>query len=424
MRFRSTRRQAPPVGLSDALAHGLAPDGGLYVPTRWPQLDVRLLRGLALQEAACLVLAPFFAGDRLERELGAIAERAFSFPIPLSPLEDGAVLELFHGPTAAFKDVGARFLAGCLERTGVSRRTVLVATSGDTGSAVAAALEGSQRVDVGILFPIAGVSRAQRHLLSCWRDNVRCFAVRGTFDDCQRLLKTALAGGWGGEGELTTANSINIARLLPQTVYYAVAASRYSEEHGAAPDFLVPTGNLGNATACLWAKRMGLPIGRVVLVTNENRTIADYLATGSWRPRAPTRTLANAMDVGDPSNMQRVLDLYPALPDLLRDVESVVVSDAEIRQTIAAGPARRGRVWDPHTATAVRALERQGGGHRIVVATAHAAKFPDVVEPLIDGAVKVAPALQALLARPARAVEIEPGLDALDHAWRSEAEGR
>jgi threonine synthase len=326
------------------------------------------------------------------------------------------VLELYRGPTAAFKDVGARFLAECLARS-TTERTILVATSGDTGGAVAAAFWRKPGIEVGVLFPKGGVSELQQHQLTCWGDNVHAFAVRGTFDDCQGLLKRALADpGWRSRSNLTTANSINIGRLLPQVVYYAWAALRYRHEHGGvAPSFLVPSGNVGNATAALWARAMGVPIRGITMVANANRTVPDFFATGEWAPRPAVPTLANAMDVGTPSNMERVFDLFGDRDALRAAVRALSVSDHAIREAIRTGKERYGRVWDPHTATAVHAFEQTDDPQQILVATAHPAKFRSVVEPLA-GEVEMPPALADLLAREAHHVEIEPELAALVRA--------
>ncbi|MEM7204374.1 MAG: threonine synthase [Planctomycetota bacterium] len=424
--YVSTRGDDQPCTFSAAMDRGLCTDGGLFVPESFPDRAPGAGPAQSLAECAAQVIAPFFAGDPLAASLADICTSALSFPVPLVPLvpverdagatSSAAVLELFHGPTAAFKDVGARFMAECLTRheAGGRDRTVLVATSGDTGGAVAAAFWRRPGFEVVILFPSQGVSARQRHQLTCWGDNVHSFAVRGTFDDCQRLLKTALADpDWRARRRLTTANSINIARLLPQVVYYAFAGMCYLRDSGVAPDFIVPSGNVGNATAALWAKRLGYPVGTVVLATNANRAVPDYLVSGRWEPRPSRSTLANAMDVGNPSNMERVRHMYHDAASLSADVESVSVDDDAIRATIRRGVARWGRVWDPHTATAMHVLERRDAAHQIAVATAHPAKFDTVVEPLVGRAVEVPADLASLLARPARAAEIEPDLGEL-----------
>ncbi|MAB79296.1 MAG: threonine synthase [Planctomycetes bacterium] len=422
MKYRSTGRNAPPLSFGEALVQGLAPDGGLYVPERFPEIAWQAVSEASFSDVAIATLAPFFEDDPLQADLRAIVERAFDFPIPLTALANTAgtyVLELFHGPTAAFKDVGARFMAECLSRRDHERRTVLVATSGDTGSAVAAALDGKESLDVVILFPKGGVSAEQERLLTCWSNNVHAFAVQGAFDDCQRMLKQALGTpGSLGERTLTTANSINIARLLPQTVYYASAALEYHSRHGSPATFVVPTGNVGNATAALWAKRMGFPVQRIVMAANSNRPVPDYLETGEWTPRPSIPTLANAMDVGNPSNIERVFDLYASVDALRGDVSATTTDDATLREVIAHGKERYGRVFDPHTAAAVNAFEIRGLASAVLVSTAHPAKFQSVVEPILGQSIEIPEALARLHERPARVTEIPAAVEALQEALR------
>ena len=423
MRFRSTRGASPALPFSAAIERGLAPDGGLYVPEEFPALGVSDFDGLdSLPRIAERLLAPFFVGDVLEPALGEICDEALDFPVPLRSLaERTSLLELFHGPTAAFKDVGARFLAGCISRlpeaesesTGVPR-TILVATSGDTGGAIAAAFHGKPGVEVGVLFPLGGVSARQQHQLTCWGDNIRSFAVRGVFDDCQRVVKSAFGDeAWRTSRRLTSANSINIGRLLPQCAYYAAASLWHLRKHRVAADFIVPSGNVGNACAALWARRIGLPIGRIALVANANRPVPDYLESGTWTPRPSVATLANAMDVGDPSNMERVFDLYPDANSLGEVAGSASCDDETIRAVIADGPARYDTIFCPHTATAVHYRQNHPDGHAVVVATAHPAKFESVVEPLVGHPLELPASLAALLERPSAHVEIEADLDAL-----------
>jgi threonine synthase len=418
VRYRSTRGAAA-VSLGEALIRGLASDGGLMVPDELPRFEITDFDGLEQPgEIASRLLAPFFAGDPLADELPDICTEALDFPIPLRTVGHGTeVLELFHGPTAAFKDVGARFLARCLARMPIRNgrpRTVLVATSGDTGGAVGAAFEGLAGTEVVILFPRGRVSSRQEHQLTCWGENVRSFAVRGDFDDCQRLVKAAFADPLlRTERELTSANSINMGRLLPQTAYYAAASLWHLRGSGRRPSFVVPSGNVGNAVACLWARGMGLPIGEIVVATNVNRVVPEFLETGEFRPRRPVATIANAMDVGDPSNMERVRFLFPSVEDVRGQIRAYSVTDDEIRDEIRRGPHEWGEIWDPHTAAAVHVRRSLQGIDWIVVATAHPAKFEQVVEPLIGREVPVPPSLERLLSRPARSTELEPTLDAL-----------
>jgi threonine synthase len=407
MRFLSTRGRAPAVTLSQAIAAGLAPDGGLYVPETPPRFDEP--RGATLADTAHALLVPFFAGDALERNLLDLCAHAFSFEAPLVPLrgDDASVLELFHGPTAAFKDYGARFLAAALSRLNAGAQrplTVLVATSGDTGSAVGAAFHGLPNVRVAILYPDGRVSPRQAHQLGCFGGNVRAFRVAGSFDDCQRMVKASFADdALRADVPLTSANSISLGRLLPQMAYYVHAALA----HPAPLSFIVPTGNLGNAFAAILARALGAPIGDVVLAGNANRVLPDYFAGDAYAPRASIATLANAMDVGDPSNFERLCWLYPDEQALRIAFRAESVGDDAIREAIRDGEARHGRTFDPHTACAAVVLARlRAAGdrrHYALVATAHPAKFETVVEPLVGHPVPVPPALAAMLARPASA---------------------
>jgi threonine synthase len=425
--FASSRGGAPALGFSAAVRQGLAPDGGLYVPLAWPRLAPEDFEGASddLPAVAARLLAPFVAGDPVAPHLSAIVTEAFNFPAPLVPLlpQGGlALLELFHGPTAAFKDFGARFLAACFARLRAHDTrplTILVATSGDTGGAVAAAFHQRPGVTVAVLFPKGLVSPTQERQLTCWGGNVRSLAVRGSFDDCQRLVKEAfLDESLRSHSLLTSANSINLGRLLPQSVYYAAASLAVWRAYGERASFIIPSGNLGNALACLWARQAGLPIAAVVLAHNANRTVPDFLASGEWRPRASVATLASAMDVGDPSNMERLRALHGDLAALRAAVSACSVTDEQIRARIRAGYQRFGQIWCPHTATAAEAWERlppavRAGGRWVLVATAHPAKFREIVEPLIGAPVPVPPGLASLFARPVQCVEIDAALAGL-----------
>ncbi|MEK7703324.1 MAG: threonine synthase [Myxococcota bacterium] len=423
MLYRSTRGQAESITLSRAMVQGLAPDGGLYVPEALPRADLdELGKMTSLAEVATSLLAPFFVGDPLAPHLASICAEALDFPTPLrffghASLADTAVLELFHGPSAAFKDVGARFLAACLARLRTGQhQTVLVATSGDTGGAVAAAFFERPGFEVVILFPRDGVTGRQRQQLTAWGGNVHAFAVAGTFDDCQRLAKAAFADVAARERYgLTSANSINIGRLLPQVTYYAQAALAYQRQRGVEPGFIIPSGNLGNAVAAIWARALGLPVGPIMLATNANRTLSDFFATHTYRPRPSVTTLANAMDVGDPSNAERLFHLYPQTQALLpaARLDAISVSDDVIRATIVDGVRTLDEIFCPHTATAVHVRRQLGDGPWIVVATAHPAKFETLIEPLVGQTIALPAALARLLQRPAQVAEIAPELRAL-----------
>lgn len=422
MNFTSTRGQANSVSLSRALLQGLAPDGGLYVPTQWPRFESN---ASTLPDIANALLAPFVSSDVLEPHLPAITAEAFNFPAPLLALpgnERLSVLELFHGPTAAFKDFGARFLAASLARLRAGQRRplkILVATSGDTGGAVAAALHRRPGIEVAVLYPLGLVSPTQERQLTCWGENVQAFAVRGTFDDCQRLVKEAFRDMKLREhAELSSANSINLGRLLPQMVYYAAASLQIWRARAQPASFVIPSGNLGNAMACIWARKLGLPIARIVLAHNANKTVPQYLASGTWRAEPGVATLASAMDVGNPSNFERLSSLFPELSTLRSALGADSVDDDAIRARIRAGFAEYGQVWCPHTAVAAEAYERlprerRELGYWILVATAHPAKFREIVEPLIAREVPVPATLASLFARPTAYTEIEADLAAL-----------
>jgi threonine synthase len=426
MRFVSTRDPAHGVDLSTAIQRGIAPDGGLYVPERLPVIAVdQWPEPIDLQSTAQRLLEPFFAGDRLEPELPAIVADAFTFAAPVVDVRNApgslSVLELFHGPTAAFKDFGARFLAATLERLQepqARRLTILVATSGDTGGAVAAAFVGRPWVDVVVLYPAGLVSERQAQQLACWGRNVRTLRVDGTFDDCQRLVKAAFADPeLSGRLRLSSANSINVGRLLPQMVYYAATALALWRRDSQAANFIVPSGNLGNVAACLWAREIGLPIGDIVLATNANRTVVDYLQSGQYRPRPSLATLASAMDVGDPSNMERLRSTFAGPGGLAAQVTAMSIGDDEIRETIRRDAVELGQVWCPHTATAAAVYRRLNTAQKksrwVLVSTAHPAKFNEIVESLIGRPVPVPAALDALLKLPRIETPLRADLDEL-----------
>jgi len=426
MNFISTRNASPAATLSQAIAAGLAPDGGLYVPEQMPAAR-NLQLGDSLAATATELLQPFFSGDALAADLPTICNEAFDFPAPLQALatSNDHVLELFHGPTAAFKDFGARFLAASLSRLRAGQErplTIVVATSGDTGAAVAAAFHNQPNLQVVVLYPDGRVSPRQAHQLGCLGGNIRALRVSGSFDDCQAMAKQALSDSeLQAQVPLSSANSISLGRLLPQMSYYAHAALSHQAAHGSLLNFVIPTGNLGNAMAAVMARALGLPLGRIVLATNANRVLPDYFNGGDYAPKASVATLANAMDVGAPSNFERLRWLYKGDDAALRAAfTSQAVDDATIRDTIAHRYNEYGEVFCPHTATAVQVLEqlRASGSaaadqHWAVAATAHPAKFESVVEPLIGREVEVPPALAELLKRPAHAEPCAPDYAAL-----------
>lgn len=423
MRVVSTRG-GDAATLTEAIEAGLARDGGLFLFERPLPRPSGKPSSLGLPDVAEWLLAPLFQGEPLLGELPSLARRAFTFEAPLRALDARTdLLELFHGPTAAFKDFGARFLAECLTVTRRAARqvTVLVATSGDTGAAVAAAFHRRAGFRVVVLYPDGRVSARQAHQLGAFGDNVATYRVAGSFDDCQRLAKSAFADAELARAVgLTSANSISLGRLMPQVVYWAAAALAAEQRHGAPASFVVPTGNLGNAFALLLARELGLPIARVVLATNANRVVPELLTSGRYIPRASLATLANAMDVGAPSNAERLLAWWPDPRTESAWLTADSVSDEALRARIRATHAAHGLAVCPHTACGLEVLTRLRGGGlagpAVVAATAHAAKFEGIVEPLIDAPLPPPPALAALLARPSHAEPLAADSAALRRA--------
>jgi threonine synthase len=427
MRFLTTRGSAPAVSFTNALFEGLAPDGGLYVPETvepWSADELSRLRRRTLTEIGLRALRPFTRGEIDPATLEAVVVEALNFDIPLVEVEPGIfALELFHGPTFAFKDVGARVMARLMAslHRGSEPLTVLAATSGDTGSAVAHAFHRVPNTRVVILYPDGRVSPTQEAQLTMFngeRGNVRAYAVAGSFDDCHRLTRDAFGDAdLRRRMRLTSANSVNVGRLLPQSVYYfhALAQIRQAgQENRESGEIVVstPSGNFGNLTAGLLAKRAGLPIGRFVAATNANDVVPAYLETGRFEPRASVATLANAMDVGHPSNFERMTWLYHGNLDAMRrDVAGCHFTDDDVRATIRRVHEERGYLLDPHSAIAYMGLVGQVGQVGqvgIFLATAHPAKFAEIVEPIIGRAVeKPAPLAQAL-AGPRHIIRIEP----------------
>jgi threonine synthase len=413
------------VSLETALLSGLAPDGGLYMPEELPTLAASFIGSLpsrALAETAREVAAPFL-GELPAAERVELVEQTLDFEIPLIELADGIhVLELFHGPTLAFKDVGARFMARLMARwSGGDPRplTVLTATSGDTGGAVAQAFAGLTGVRVAVLYPRGKVSPLQEKQFTTLGGNVQALAVAGDFDDCQRLAKEAFRDPrLRSELRLTSANSINIGRLLPQMFYYFEAVARLPEESGP-PLFSTPSGNFGNLTAGLMARAIGLPCRGFVAATNVNDAVPEYLASGSYRPRRARPTLSNAMDVGDPSNFERMLWLFDRDVDRMRQViAGSRHDDDETGRVMRRVYDQQGYLLDPHTAVGylglrdrLTALGEPAAG--VVLATAHPAKFRDEIEPLLGFPIELPRRLARCLELDSRAVDLPARLDAL-----------
>ncbi|PJJ99865.1 threonine synthase [Lysobacteraceae bacterium NML03-0222] len=411
MRYASTRGQSPVTDIDLALEAGLAPDGGLYVPMHIPQL-AKAAPWPDLASAATAILSPFFTASRLCERLPQLCTEAFNFASPLRHMhgERDFLLELFHGPTAAFKDYAARFLAAslaALRDNTAPTRTIMVATSGDTGAAVAAAFHRRAGFRVVILYPQGRVSPRQAHGLECWGENIHTLRIAGSFDDCQRLAKTALSDSeLRARLPLGSANSISLGRLLPQIAYYGHNACTFFAEHGQRLNFIIPTGNLGNASAAFLARQMGLPVGDIHLACNANDTLPRFFQGQDYAAQTTRATLANAMDVGAPSNFERLRYWHDSDAELRSAISASSSDDATIRAEIAAAHTHHGITPCPHTACGLAALHtlRKAGDHRpwAVVATAHPAKFESIVEPLTGQTIPLPAALAKSLARPAQ----------------------
>ena len=396
MKYYSTNKQAPLATLREAVVKGLAPDRGLYMPEEikpLPQEFFDHIDSMTFQEIACTVADAFFGEDVNADDLHRIVCDTLSFDCPVARVDDNIyALELFHGPTLAFKDVGARFMARLLQyfirQEGDDTVNVLVATSGDTGSAVANGFLGVEGIHVYVLYPKGKVSPIQECQFTTLGKNITALEVDGVFDDCQALVKQAfLDKELNSKMRLTSANSINVARFLPQAFYYFNAYARM-KALGLADQMVmcVPSGNFGNITAGLFGHAMGLPISRFIAANNANDIFYQYLQTGEYHPKASLQTLANAMDVGDPSNFARVYDLYGGSHQRITSlISGATYSDDQIRETMAACYQANGYVLDPHGACGYRALQEQlkEGEAGVFCETAHPAKFKEKVDEII-----------------------------------------
>ena len=423
-RFYSTSSAGQFVDLREAVLRSLPPDNGLYMPERLPGPEEVLLPGWrdwSFAELGYRIVSALFAGAVPEETLRKMVGEAINFDAPLVTIaEKMHVLELFHGPSLAFKDFGARFMArlmGWLTREDERDLVVLVATSGDTGGAVASAFHRVPGTKVVVLYPRGKVSDLQEKQLTTLGDNITALEVGGTFDDCQHLVKTAfLQRKLSEELNLTSANSINIARLIPQAFYYFHAVRQLPE--GVEPVFVVPSGNFGNLTAGLLARLMGLPVRQFVAATNVNDVVPAYLESGSYEPRPSLPTISNAMDVGAPSNFVRMLEIHQHQHGLMADrIAGRRFDDEETRAAIRAVKAATGYVIEPHGAVAYLAAESwqvdHPGDEMIVLETAHPSKFLDVMEEELGaGAVEIPERLACLTARGKEAVEMPPEEDA------------
>lgn len=418
MLYYSTNQASPLAPLSEAVTRGLAPDGGLYMPENISQLPgtfFESFKDMSFVEMSQTVARTLFP-DMPPQALDKIVADTLAFDTPVVKVSDNIhTLELFHGPTLAFKDVGARFMARLLSyfthgEAGNSLN-VLVATSGDTGSAVANGFLGVEGINVYVLYPKGKVSKIQECQFTTLGRNITALEVDGTFDDCQRMVKEAFVDDELNDFmRLTSANSINIARLLPQSFYYFRAiAQMQAAGLGGNLVVCVPSGNFGNITAGLIAKRMGLPIKRFIAANNANDVFFDYLQSGNYTPRPSIATIANAMDVGAPSNFARIMELYRNdHAAVCRDISGFVSSDSDIRSTIAEVYEKHGYILDPHGACGYRALEHllEPGETGVFLETAHPAKFNSVINDVIKTEVEIPERLAAFMKGKKQSIEI------------------
>ncbi len=421
MKFHSTNKKSKNFSLPEVLQKGLAPDGGLFMPDRWARLPRDFfadLDSLSFKQIAFAVAGNFIK-EIPEKKLKAIIRDAFNFPVPLRQIGSNLfVLELFHGPTMAFKDFGARLLARALGYFLKNQNQILniiVATSGDTGSAVAGGFFKVPNIGVFILYPSGKVSPLQEKQLTTYGHNITAIEVKGSFDDCQKLAKQVLLDASLSKIMVfSSANSINFGRLLPQSFYYFWATGQLRRQGiNQPPIFVVPSGNFGNLTSGLIAKKMGLPVYKFIAATNINDSVPKYLRTGDFNPKKSKKTISNAMDVGNPSNFVRMLELYGNdYRKMGKDIVGIGISDTETRKTIKKIYEQTGYVCDPHTAVGITAALRYRESSEdihplVVLATAHPAKFREIVEPVIHRKLVLPKQLRAAMKKQKRLVIIK-----------------
>ncbi|HVK49857.1 MAG TPA: threonine synthase [Pseudobacter sp.] len=425
MQYYSLNRQSPAVGFKEAAIRGQAPDRGLYFPERIPVFEktfIENIEDLSKEEIAWRVISPYVGDTIPEADLRRIVSETVNFSIPLVRINENiSTLELFHGPTLAFKDVGARFMSRCLgyfSKSITEKVVVLVATSGDTGGAVAHGFYDVPGVEVVILYPSGKVSSVQEKQLTTLGKNIRALEVNGSFDDCQKLVKQAFADtDLTQQLFLTSANSINVARWLPQQFYYLFAWQQWKDKQHP-PVICVPSGNFGNICAGLLAYSSGMPVQHFVAATNANAVVPEFLQTGEYAPKPAVATISNAMDVGDPSNFVRVLELFnQELGSLKKVLTSYSVTDVETRKAIREVYNSYGYLPDPHGAVGYKALQQYLQSHPgekgFFLETAHPVKFYDVVEPVIGSNIPLPESVRSIMHLKKESVLMEPEYDAL-----------
>jgi len=417
MKYYSTNRQSPVVSFTEATLKGQAPDKGLYFPESIPKINsqwLKQIRSFSKEELAFQIMQPYVGEEISTEKLYQIVTETIAFDFPLIQLDENIyVLELFHGPTLAFKDVGARFMSRCLGQFSNykdKKTTVLVATSGDTGGAVANGFLDVEGVEVVILYPAGKVSRVQELQLTTCGNNVKALRVNGSFDDCQQIVKEAFMDQeLNNQLQLTSANSINIARWLPQQLYYFFALQQWPNSQ-IPPVIAVPSGNLGNIAAGLLAKQSGLVTGNFIAACNVNDTVTDFLKTGVHSPKQSIMTFSNAMDVGNPSNLIRILEMYQHDFNLLTsDLSSSMQTDATTVDAIQLVYQQNNYILDPHGAVGYATLKQhlKTGEKGIFLATAHPVKFPEVVEKAIDISIPIPKTIAPLYKLPQTVIDME-----------------
>lgn len=415
MNLYSTKNKTKKYSLREAVLQGLPEDNGLFMPENFPKLSQQFFEALPSKsfDELSFEVAHTLIGDEIpEAELKAIVYDAINFEAPLIQLDEKTfILELFHGPTLAFKDFGARFMARLVSyyiKNETKKITILVATSGDTGSAVANGFYNVDGIDVVILYPSGKVSPLQEKQLTTLDKNISAIEIKGTFDDCQRLVKQAfLDNDLRSALTLSSANSINIARLIPQSFYYFYAYAQMKENMPV--NFAVPSGNFGNLTAGLFAKKMGLPVAHFIAATNQNKIVPDYLSNGLYEPKDSVQTISNAMDVGNPSNFQRMMELFPTVSEMRNEISGFAFTDEETKAEMNKTYQQHNYIADPHCAVGLSGLKKYNSDHKpqakgIVLGTAHPAKFIEVVEDTLATAIPLPEQLAALSSRTKNAV--------------------
>lgn len=414
MHFYSTRNIEKKYTIEEALLLGIAPDGGLFMPSEFPSVYDTIKKNDSFNIIALKIISPFLQSYFTEDETKQIVQDSFNFEVPTVSLTDKLkIVELFHGPTLAFKDFGGQFMANTLSKIlkrKTQRATVLVATSGDTGGAVANGFFDKENIDVVILYPKGKVSKLQELQLTTFGKNITAISVDGTFDDCQRMVKMAFADTeLTKELGLTSANSINIGRLLPQMTYYAYASHQHFLQTGKQPTIVVPSGNFGNITAGLFVKKMGFPIANFIAATNANDVVPQYFSTGEYHTKPSVQTISNAMDVGNPSNMERIFSLFENdLANIKKQLTAFSVSDDDTKNTMQLLYEKYGYIADPHTAVGVFAANKfSPETYNLVMSTAHPAKFKEDVENVLEIEISLPKQLSDLLRKESKKIEME-----------------